>query len=180
MISATRDNSAVARRWAVVAAGGFSLAEVLIMVLVIGIAAGVVVPLLGSSDYSVARAAARRVASDLQYAQNTAIATQKDITVTFDVDGESYWLSNESGVLIHPITNNGYRTDFTVDKELSQLDIVKVVGGGVEIVFGSASVTFDPTGIPNIGGTVVLRAGGSTFNVTVSSLTGTVSVTADE
>ena len=99
-------------------ARGFSLAEVLTMVLVIGIAAAVVIPVLGSSDYSVTVSGARRVASDLQYAQDLAIATQKDITVTFDVDRESYWLSNESGVLIHPITNNAYTTAFTADTEL--------------------------------------------------------------
>lgn len=146
--------------------------EVLIMALVLVISAAVVVPYLSSGDYSVARAGARRLVSDMQYAQDAAIATQKDITVTFDIDGESYSLSNESGVLIHPISNNEYTTDFTVDNELSQLDIVTVFGGG--------SVTFDPTGVPNLGGEVVLRAGGSTFKVTVSSITGTVSADAGE
>ena len=172
MTNATRDNTAVVARRAAVTAGGFSLAEVLIMVVVMVIAAAVVIPLLGSSDYSVTVAAARRVSSDLQYAQDMAIATQKDITVTFDINRESYWLSNESGVLIHPITNTAYTTDFTVDKELSQLDIVTVSGGG--------SVTFDPAGVPDVRCVVVLRAGGSTFNVTVSAVTGTVSVAVDE
>ena len=172
MTNATRDNTAVVARRAAVTAGGFSLAEVLIMVFVIVIAAAVVIPLLGSSGYSVTVAAARRVSSDLQYAQDMAIATQKDITVTFDINRESYWLSNESGVLIHPISNNAYTTDFTADTELSQLDIVKVSGGG--------SVTFDTAGVPNLACTVVLRAGGSTLNVTVSSITGTVSVAVDE
>lgn len=172
MTNATRDNTAVVGRPLPVIAGGFSLAEVLIMVLVIGIAAAVVVPVMSSTDYSIARAGARRVASDLQYAQDMAIVTQKDITVTFDINTESYWLSNESGVLIHPITDNAYTTDFTAVKELSQLDIVEVSGGG--------SVTFDPAGVPNLQCVVVLRAGGSTFNVTVSSITGTVSAAAEE
>jgi len=172
MTNATRDNTAVVARRSTVTAGGFSLTEVLIMVLVIVIAATVVIPLLSSSDYSVTVAAARRVSSDLQYAQDMAIATQKDITVTFDINRESYWLSNESGVLIHPITSNAYTTDFTVDKELSQMDIVTVSGGG--------SVTFDPTGAPNVLCVMVLRAGRSTFNVTVSAVTGTVSVAVEE
>ena len=172
MTSTTRDNSAVLVRRRPLTGSGFSLAEVLIMAVVIIIAAAVVVPILSSGDYSVTRAGARRVASDLQYAQDTAIVTQKDITVTFDIDNESYWLSNASGVLIHPITSNAYATDFTVDKELSQLDIVTVSGGG--------SVTFDPTGVPNLACTVVLRAGTNTFNVAVSSITGTVSVAAGE
>ena len=164
MTDATSDNSA--------AAGGFTLVEVLMTVIVLVIAGTVVIPLMGSSNYSVAVGGARRVASDMQYAQDMAIATQKDITVTFDINRESYWLSNESGVLIHPISNNAYTTDFTADTELSQLDIVTVSGGG--------SVTFDPAGVPNLRCVVVLRAGSSTFNVTVSSITGTVSVAVDE
>ena len=172
MTNTNRDNTAVVARRAVVTAGGFSLTEILIVVIVIVIAGTIVIPLLGSSNYSVTVAGARRVASDLQYAQDTAVATQKDITVTFDINRETYWLSNASGVLIHPISNNAYTTDFRVDKELSQLDIATVAGGG--------SVTFDPTGVPNVRCVVVLRAGGSTFNVTVSSVTGTVSVAVDE
>ena len=172
MTSVARDNLGVIAPRRPVTGGGFSLVEVLIMAMVIVIGSAVVVPLLGSGNYSVARAGARRVASDLQYAQDTAIATQKDITVTFDVDNESYLLSNESGALIHPITNNAYATDFRVEKELSHLDIVSVSGGG--------SVTFDPGGVPSAGGTVTLRAGDSEFYVTVSLVTGTVSVAAED
>ena len=163
-----------------VVAGGFTLVEVLMMTAVIVIGSAVVIPYLGSTDYSVARAGARRLASDLQYAQDAAIATQTDVTVTFDLDNESYSLSNESGALIHPITNSAYATDFTVDTELSQLDIEKVSGGGSELVSGNCAVTFDVTGVPSTDGTVVLRSGDSRFYVTVSAITGTVSVEADE
>jgi Tfp pilus assembly protein FimT len=173
MTNATRDNT-------VVTAGGFSLAEVLIMVLVMGITATVVIPILSTSDHSIVTGGARRMASDIQYAQDTAIATQKDITITFDLNRETYWLSNESGVLIHPISSNAYAIDFTVDKELSQLDIAEVSRGGSAVVSGVYSITFDPGGVPDTGGTVVLRAGDSRFGVTVSSITGTVTVAVNE
>ena len=178
MISATRDNLGVLRRRPAADAAGFSLAEMLIMASVLIIGAAVVVPILGSGDDAVARAGARRMASDFQYAQDTAIATQKDITITFDLDSESYWLSNESGVLNHPISNTAYVTDFRVDRQLSRLDIVKASSGGLDLLFGVGTISFDPTGVPSYEGTLVLRAGGSTFNVSVSPITGTVSVAA--
>lgn len=155
-----------------ISARGFSLAEVLIMVLVLVVAMAIAVPMLGSTNYSVARAGARRLASDLQFAQDSAITTQKDVTVTFDVNRESYWLSNASGVLIHPITNGAYMVDFRAIKELSHLDIAKVSGG--------ATVVFDTSGVPNVGSTVALTAGDNTFYVTVSAVTGTVNVAAEE
>ncbi|MBT3202011.1 MAG: hypothetical protein HN350_19085 [Phycisphaerales bacterium] len=163
-----------------VVAAGFTLAEVLIMVMVIIIAGSIVIPYLGSSNYSVARAGARRMASDLQYAQETAISTQKDITVTFDLDNETYWLSNESGVLIHPITSSKYATNYKAVGELSHLKIATLIANGVKIASGRGSVTFDSSGVPDVSGTVVLQAGESTFYVTLSAVTGTVTVAAED
>ena len=114
---------------------------------------------------------ARMVSSDLQYAQDTAVATQTSVTVTFDVAGESYSLSNQSGALIHPITKNVYTIDFATEPGMSGLDIVSAFGGG-------GSVTFDLIGAPSCGGTVALQAGGVTYNVMVNDVTGTVTVEA--
>ena len=172
MIKSARDNLTPLRRFRSATAGGFSLVELLVMAMVLIIVAAIVVPLMGSSNYSVALAGARRMASDMQYAQDAAIATQKDTTVTIDVDAESYWLSNESGDLIHPISNSAYKTEFKTIPELAHLDIVESSGGG--------SVTFDPSGVPSVGDVIVLRAGDSLFYVTVSAVTGTVSVTAED
>ena len=154
------------------AAGGFSLTELLVTTMILIIAMAIVVPLLGSSSYSVSRAGARRLASDMQYAQDYAISSQKDVTVSFDLADESYSLSNESGVLIHPISNNAYEISFSSISELANLDIVSTAGGG--------SVTFDTGGVPDVGETITLRAADSLFYVKVSAVTGTVSVEAEE
>ncbi|MCP4376760.1 MAG: hypothetical protein GY794_11370 [bacterium] len=173
MTNAIRDNMVGVAR-------GFTVAEVLIMVLVIGILAAVIIPVLSTGDYSVVTGGARRMASDLQYAQDTAIVTQKDITVTFNLNTESYGLSNESGVLIHPITKEEYAIDFTADDELSQLNIAESSLGGTTVNTGTCSITFDSSGVPSVGGTVVLSAGDTSFGVTVSSVTGTVTVAVNE
>ena len=180
MISVRMNNMTLNGARRRVVAAGFTLAEVLIMVMVIIIASAIVVPYLGSSNYSVARAGARRMASDLQYAQDTAIATQKDITVTFDLDSETYWLSNESGVLIHPITNSEYATNYKEVSGLSYLNIATLIGDRVKVASGQKSVTFDSSGVPDISGTAALQAGDSTFYVTISAVTGTVTVTAED
>ena len=152
---------------------GYSLVELLTVVMVITISGAVVVPYILGADDSAALAGARMLASDLQYAQDSAIATQADVTVAFDVLNESYTLSNQSGALIHPITKNTYTTDFTADGNLAGLNIVSAFAG-------AGSVTFDPTGAPNRGGTIVLEAGDQTYHVTVSSVTGTVSIEAQQ
>src|SRR5256885_4391767 len=80
---------------AVVRLGGrpaFTLVEILVVVIILGIASAVIVPNLGTRyDLNVA-AAARVVMADLMYAQNRAIVTQSMQYVPFDTAGQKYSL----------------------------------------------------------------------------------------
>ncbi len=149
---------------------GFTLMEVLIVVLIIGILAVTVVPMALSAASVQAVAAGRMIASDLQYAQNEAIIGQTPVTVTFDPGRESYQLVNASGVLIHPITNDSYIVDFSSDSKFTELDIVSVNFGG------ETWVTFDEMGAPDVGGSIVLQAGPHALSVDVANVTGSVTV----
>ena len=141
------------------------------VLLIMGILAAVVVPnAMGTSDLH-AVAAARMVATDLQYAQDTAITTQTPITVTFEPTLERYRLSNASGTLIHPITRQAYIVSFPSLRGFGEVDVVSASFNG------AASVTFDEIGTPDAGGTVVLRAGPRVYTLTVAAVTGTVTVT---
>lgn len=69
---------------------GFTLVEILVVVIIIGIASAVVVPNLGTrNDLNVA-SAARTVVSDLIYAQNRAILSQAKRYVNISTAGQNY------------------------------------------------------------------------------------------
>src|SRR3982751_6922276 len=71
-------------------AKGFTLIEILTVVVILGIAAAAVIPELGTRDDLKIASTARNVMGDLMYAQNRAIATQKKHYVQFS--GSTYTL----------------------------------------------------------------------------------------
>ncbi len=154
--------------------GGFTLAELMVVVVIIGVTAGMVIPYASSAADSAAMAAARMIVSDLQYAQNAAITTQSPVTVTFSSAGESYTVSNASGPLIHPINKTAYVTDFSSQRGFEGIDIVSVNFNG------TAAVTFDELGSPDNTGTVTMQAGAQVYVITVAAGTGKVTVAASE
>ena len=67
-----------------VRSGGFTLAEILLVVLIIAIAAMIAVPMMGSMDSVQIRSAANMIAADLEYAKSMAISRQKNYSVVFN------------------------------------------------------------------------------------------------
>ena len=63
---------------------GFTLVEVLIVVVIIGIVGAIVVPQILTAGTLGVQAAARMVIADLQFAQNDAIARQAPRRVVFE------------------------------------------------------------------------------------------------
>jgi len=150
---------------------GVTLVELMVVLVLLSIAAAVIVPQAVQSSDLEAVSAARVLSADLSYAQDLAITSQVPVTVSFDVAGNSYTLSNESGTLIHPISKEVYETVFSADNGFGHAEVVSAT-------FGSgSSVTFDELGAPNSAGTVVLQAGVHTYHVSVAAATGRVTVT---
>ena len=149
---------------------GFTLVEILVVVVILGITAGIVVPYALNTSSMQATAAARTLVSDLQYAQNVAVTTQSDVWVIFRVVHSWYELRNASGRLIHPITKKEYYVCYLGHQVF---DKVRILG----TTFTNDMLGFDSLGTPYQGGSITLGAGNQTFRVNVAAATGMVTVT---
>lgn len=154
---------------------GFTLVEMLVTLTIIGIAASIVVPSLSSSSSFVLQAATRSIMSDILNTQNEAVAHQATRMITFDVDNNSYKLTDGSGDLL---TNSWKGTDasnyvvnLSADSTYQGVKLVKVDFGG-----GDTSLSFDDLGSPSSGGTVDLEYSQWKYQITVAPFTGRVTV----
>ena len=149
---------------------GYTLVEILVVIVVVAIAAAIIVPnAINTQDFQVV-SAARMITADLQYAQSEAITSQAPITVAFYPGNESYGLSNASGALIHPMTKSAYLIDFRFERGFDDVDIVSVSFGE------NQSVAFDELGAPDNAGTITLQAGPHLYRIDVAAATGKVTV----
>jgi prepilin-type N-terminal cleavage/methylation domain-containing protein len=127
---------------------GFTLVELIMVVVLIGILAVSVVPkFVDTSGFSLAGGAAM-AAADIRYTQELAMGTHSSKTIVFT-------------------TSNTY---YTVDSQTVNLPSKVSISSG-------ATFTFNSLGEPTTGGgsTVTLSAGAETKRITVESYTGRVS-----
>lgn len=156
------------------AAGGFTLVEVLVVVVIVGIAGAVIVPQMLRAGTMNVQAAARMVTADLLYAQNDAIAQQAARRVIFDVPGNRYRVADSGGTALS-VTWKGagaanYVTSFATDGRFAGVSLLAAS-------FGSDSfIEYDDLGSPSSGGSIDLVASGLRYRVTVTPMTGRVSV----
>lgn len=151
---------------------GFSLIEILIVVMIIAIAAAMAIPMMSSAGGIQVRSAANMVAADLEYAKSMAISRQKMYAVVFDKSTESYQIFEDSnGVVYHPVKKGfKYIVNFSSDGRLSKVDITDVVFNSGEVV------EFDYLGSPDNGGVITLQADGTTVTIIVEAVTGFISI----
>lgn len=174
--------------------GGFTLIEILAVVVILGIASAIVIPQIGSNGDLKATAGARIVMADLIYAQNRAIATQTWNYLKFDVAGNSYSVLDRvpmgggDRIITHPVNQGPYTAQFAAG-QLANISIQSAVFNGVDAAFRPEhTVAFDELGTPwvycyhtnqvneMLDGTIVLRSGQFTVTVTIERYTGEIRV----
>jgi prepilin-type N-terminal cleavage/methylation domain-containing protein len=168
---------------------GFTLAEVLVVLCIIGIACLVIVPQIGNTDHMQVLSAGREVVSTFLYAQTMSITKGQNLNqnvfqVVFDPTLNRYEVQNSAGVVVPDPLSSGqpYRVNFSGGKRYRSITIESANFDG------SHSVWFDRMGAPYSGtittsppplnsGAVILRAGDTRVRVNVEPVSGRVSVT---
>jgi prepilin-type N-terminal cleavage/methylation domain-containing protein len=183
--------------------GGFTLIEILSVVIVLGIASAIVIPQISSHGDLDAAAGARAIMSDLLYAQNLAITTQGNpknqstnslpyVFVSFDATHQQYGVyyydstANQLTLLTHPVNRENYQITMNGTGENA---IANVTLASANFGSGNSTIAFDSTGTPysfnastktataiSGSGTVVVGSGTYSSTVTVEQDSGDISV----
>ena len=158
---------------------GFTVIELLIVMVIIGIAAMMAIPMMTSAASIQIRSAANVIAADLEYARSMAITKGQNFSVVFDTATESYRIQDQAGAVIrHPVKKGfDYIVDFSSDSRLNKVDIASVdFDGTSEIKFDYLGSPYNAGGNPLNSGTVSLQATGASLTVTVEPVTGFISI----
>ncbi len=151
---------------------GFTVIEILIVVVILAIAAMTAIPMMSSAGSVQVGSVSNMIAADLEYAKSLAITKGQDFTVVFDTGGDSYRIEDQSGSTIaHPV-KKGF--DYVIDLQDEGLDKADIAGADFA---GTPEVTFDYLGSPDNGGTVSVQGGGRTVTISVEAVTGYITVT---
>lgn len=167
---------------------GFTLVEILVTVVILGIAGALVVPAMGSTGILRVQGGIRRIVSDLTFVQADAVAFQEQRALVFDVDSNSYRAVEVPGTALAPATNTMYDpsgpdgryiVDFS-DERFGDFTIESVdFDGNDYVIFDSLGgpVTGPGQNTPSAGGSITVTGSGSRFRIDVEAFTGRVTVT---
>ena len=121
---------------------GFTLIEMLLVLVIMGVIMAITIPLMADTDGDLAMGGAQMVLRDLEFARSEAIRSQASVTVSFSKANHTYTLSNGTGNLTSPFTNTVYPAspaDEVGDPRITVHDVA---------LDGSDSVTFSSLGEP--------------------------------
>jgi prepilin-type N-terminal cleavage/methylation domain-containing protein len=158
----------------------FTLFEIILVVLILGIIAAALVPPLGNNLYSPRlRTAANVLAGDLDFCASECIAQPSaPRIISFDLTGNTYTVLdfNASQPVKHPADSRDFINDFATGRnaQLAGVKIQSVLCGATP----KTTVGFDAYGRPMLSSDLVitLSYNSQTLTVTVKSTTGDVSI----
>lgn len=161
----------------------FTLVELLAVVVIVGIIAGVGMMMAGKDDIYYAAGTARVAEQIIEYAQQEAVRTQKNIIVAFFVDIEYmavYDYSTGSPVVLdNPFGSGSFFINLR--NELTSrcyMGTVNMGSGSNFMYFNSLGepLKYDGSPIPDTN-SVLLGCGNQVFKLSIKPVTGTVRIT---
>lgn len=159
---------------------GFTLIELVMMIVIIGIIALTVMPKTTAGTAVKLEAGCRKMALDLRYSREMAMAQQVRFGISFDPAGETYFVYriNAAAKAKDPQTRNDFDVSFTQLNEFKGIDINSTNFGG-KVEFDSSGTPYDGSGtVLSSQGIVALEAAGGVYSRTVriEPKTGKISV----
>lgn len=164
---------------------GFSLLEMIVVLVIIGIAAALLAPAVGSSLENVKfRSLARDISASLRYARNQAVANKVDFEVSFDPDKNRYTIAPQRVEGADAIVEQeGLGQASEAHDDQLWLPKHKVLPRGILLRTENGlqkRIVFYPRG-NSTGGTIEIeRAKGDKLLIVVDRVTGRVKVTVPE
>jgi prepilin-type N-terminal cleavage/methylation domain-containing protein len=174
--------------------GGFTLVEILGVLVIIGIASAMVIPHLGTRDDLKVSAASRVITADLIYAQSMAISTSSKYYVRFDTGTNSYKVLSKASpggdtVASNPLTQLNYVQNFGAGTKFDTITLDSATINGTDPTYQPCyTIAFDEMGTPYAysytadntndlsSATIVVKSGAFTKTITISPYTGEISV----
>jgi len=157
---------------------GFTLIEILAVVVILGIASAVILPEMSSRNDQRVASAARTLMADLLYAQSRSIAYQTRHYVQFNAATNSWQVMVDSGsgspgsVITHPVNGTSY-VETVGTGALTNVAITSVSFDG------NTTISFDQMGVPYswsaAGGNVAMLSGSVVFTAGTNKMTVSVS-----
>ena len=156
----------------------FTLIELMIVIVIIGIAAGLVLPGFQQSTDTQLRAAAQILVADLEYAQTESRVHGDDLRlVVFDPAAGSYFLAASSAPatpIAHPIDKKPYRIRWGQGRAHRLADVTLgglSLGGDDQVKFGVYGQLDQTTD-----GLIRLAAGPRSIEITLDAISGAASI----
>lgn len=170
---------------------GYTLIEVLVVVVILGIAGALVIPAMGDTGVLKVQGALRSIVADITFAQSDAAAFQEKRAVVFDVAANRYSVVQVPGNTVDVANNTMFdptRPDgrlgcsFSADGRFGDARLNAVdFGGSSTLIFDAmGGPVADASGnTPGTGGTVRVFGSKTAWVITVEAFTGRVTVAQD-
>jgi len=158
---------------------GFTLMELIMVIVIIGILAAIVIPRFESFYAIKLDGATKKVVSDIRYTQQLAVTRHTNSRIIFSADNDNYLVEEENPQgsdnwvsVIDPFTRRvGLSVDFNTDAQYQGIDIQSTDFGD--------TLQFDWQGIPQLvgpAGSLILFYRGINRTISIKQNTGRVSV----
>ena len=174
----------------------YTLIELMIVMVVLGLAGALLVPHLAYKDSLATQAAVRMIISDLNFAQSDALANQEYRRVHFYADGSGYCIfrlveatfddpfdPGTADYIDDPLGVVGdfgaYIVDFTTRDRFEDVSIslIDIDGGNPHVTYDALGGTVVTGNVPGTGGQIQIQAEDMIYQIAFSPFTGKMTVT---